>query len=272
MKILFTPNTSDIINDFYQHILAMGHDIIWWNHDISSIYSILDNIIPDIMFITNTCLTPTTLQAINHYNVPTVSMGITNKFPQCKLICLTTNIPTQIQQHIELPIYILSPAANICSTYNIEKYNILYHYTNNESAKYIEYLHGKNISFKVIGDIQIPYPEYIGKVNLVDKLSLYKAATINIVDNLENIYNIAINNSFALVNQSNEIYPSFSTLEELIQQIQEYTINDKKRTSIIKKADALSKKHTYYHHWYNILNRLNFTEEAEKCLLKTSAL
>lgn len=271
MKILITPTNHATIHGLYQALSSLNHTILTWVPHQGSIYSILDKEKPDLIFCPNSAMSPINIEAIQHYNIPTVVFGLVDAFPSCKLICLLQDISDNIKKNVVTPLYKLNQGANLVSTYDVAPFDILYSYTNPISISYIEYLHFKERQVRIISDSRVPQPEYVGLTNSIDRASLYKAAKITILDNIDDIYNVAIHGGFALTTLDSDIYPSFHTIDELEEKLHAYLTNDKLRLNIIKKAKSIAKLNTYTHQLYDIFTLLNLNEEASQCLSKVSA-
>lgn len=107
---------------------------------------------------------------------------------------------------------------------------------------------------KIFGPNKLPLPTYIGSIPVEEISSLYHSANISVDFNGEQLLDIAANGGFAISNLSNQLFPPISEVEEFIK-------NEKKRTSIIKRAKSnVLNNDTCYHRLYEITTALNIEQ------------
>ena len=268
MKILGTAIQNNTIQNLYHTLMQIGHQIVLWNPKQTSLYGIVDKYKPDLFFCHNE-ITPTTLEAIQEYNIPTVTFGLTLPFEQQKLICTLNKIPDVIKKTIQTQYYECLPAANI--TYNLETFtpcDLIYVCDapiEPTILSYIEAINQLDLSLKIVGNIKIPFYSYVGNVTTEEKLSLCKTAKITILNNMTNLYDLAFYGSFTLSNQQNPLYPSFTNPEDLLNNVKYYLDQPKTINKIIKEAYKIAVENTYHHRLIDIFKLLNYTEEIEIC-------
>jgi len=273
MNILLTNTNTDYIRDLYNVLTKLNQSLYMWTPQHQSIYAILDNDIKiDYLFCESLYINQTLLNAIKEYNIKTVVFGLTDNFEQKVLTCIDADMSKKISGHITSPIYIIEPAANIVVVPTIPEFDVLYicDKFNETEIKNLYELQKSNIQFKIIGKFKLPFIEYVGNVDTVYRLALCKAAKITILNNKEYIYDIAINKKMGIISQDNDIYPTFTSPTNLLEQVEHYLKNEKQMLSIGKAAYQKAIQNTYYHCASKIFQQLNLNELSEQCLTQLS--
>ena len=106
--------------------------------------------------------------------------------------------------------------------------------------------------FIICGNVNIGLPNYLGGINFEDVPHFFSSTKINIDFDQTTMYNSAINQTFALSNKENELFPSFNdnNLEELLNK---FVKDEKSRRNIIKKAyKKVISKDTSFHRIHEI--------------------
>lgn len=242
------------INGLYHAFIKLQHTCTPWILQQISLYDFLFlNPTLDLFICTKDIIQPYFYEALQ-------------KYPKTKFIILE-----DIQ---------LLPAANIINIPETsEKRNqILFleiyepQLYNNDELDYLQYLNNINYSFKIFSIQRLPFNTYLGVVDTIQGYQLLSNTDILISINNHLIYDAAYRKTFCLSNKPNNLFPYFSNITELKEQIEHYMSNEKHRKSIIKKAyKHIIDDHTYLNRAEQILewSRINESTSVRKDFLES---
>jgi hypothetical protein len=233
---------------------------------------VLDNQKCDLLLCESQHLTQTTLEAIKKFNLDTIVFGVANKFDQLKLLCLNDEPLPHVLANLDSPYYILGPATSLDPIILNHSFNfdvLFISDIQDNLLPYIDICKNNHLSVKIVGDVPINCPEYLGKADITDRMFLFSSASFTILQNNFHIYDVAISNGMAIIQSKNDTYPTFTSPEDLLTKIKLYQ-PVKMRYKICKQADKEAREHTYYNHMANILTQTGHESEAQICLNQLS--
>ena len=284
MKILIQNPAEPILEGFAQVLTSIEAQIIVWNGQ-SPLNDLLDIHNPDL-----------TIGYSGIKNRPKGKLVIIGEYLgdlDPDLICVSADLPKFKKDQIKnLPNaskhFFVDVAANLA--YNTIEYDSKYatdifYYSQNTTPEIFAYLQEieKDFQLKIIGHHKIPLSSYLGAGNANDIVKFMRSCKIALAFDKPSLYTYLINKVKCFTNQDNEFAPLFSSIEELKSEIFYFTdikLSNEELTplpktllstdSIIKNSEdhyqSIISKDTYFHRAHNILTRLGFTEQAEKCL------
>lgn len=273
MSIILTATKNNYISDLYLFLSRIIPAIKVWYPTQQSLYSLLDNGEKfEYLFCENEHLTSATIEAINEYNIQTVTFGhLGDKKVSPKVKCLLrSDIGPLFPEDFSDYLY-LAPAANAPDIYNdkINKKDIYYITEKSIIDGTIQHLLDNNISVKIVGPHHLPYKEYLGQIDTKTRMKILTEAKIVILDNIDYIYDVGISKSYALIAIENTLYPNFDNKEELLDQINEFN-NAAYVEHVLpahkKRAFEFAVQNTFIHRIIEIFTRLDRKDIVEICL------
>ena len=195
MKILIAQTGNIMLQGLYDALIKTSEVHFFWN-PAQSIYEILDRVKPDLFLCENNKLSSTVIKAIAEFNLSTIVYGMCNTFPQLKLQIISADIDKNLLKNIIGPYYVMNYAAH--KNVKIEDYpasNILVINTLPKETieTLFQYVSNLKEPYKIVGETKINVPEYIGKVDLIEILSLAKSAKSVILTGPEYGYELIFN-------------------------------------------------------------------------------
>jgi hypothetical protein len=271
MNILIQKSSHPILMGISNCLIEVVDNYIIWDISKCSLYQILDTCHIDLIILDSSNISLATIEAIKEFNIPVVIFGfIATKLSQTCLQIIPSYVNSKIIENVSGPVYVAHYGANLLpcwnSTLSIDNDVLIINTINAE--KFLQ-LYQRITRYKVIGNEKLPIPEYLGTLNITDITDIIKAHKTLVLTGPDYMYDIAINKGFAISLVPNSIYP-VTEAEFLDAQITHFLNNQKHRTSIIKQAYRIACENTYFHRTSDILNILNYSQEAKKCLSKVS--
>ena len=239
-----------------------------------------------MLFIQQNELRPDIIDAIQTFKTDVVVKGVfipDEILEFVRLLLVPDNIPEPIRMNLpeDIPNYTVKPAANITQFrggFYEDKISsdVLYlsQYPIGNRGYIMNNLTGVipnlSVNFKIVGDIKIPCPEYLGSVSLNDSIQMAKSTKILLDYDMDFLYNAAIMKTFVLSNVDNPYFPHFSNDLELGDMIAHFLSEDRLRKKHTKKAyKEIIEKDTYLHRLADLGEKMGvekLTEESETTL------
>lgn len=256
MKIISTVTNEEnlkIVNAL--SIINGGLTIFNPNNHNTNLSDIMYRERPDILFIDNSFVNNYTQLILNKYrNTKVVLFGnYIDHDLKPDLICVSDNVSEIIKKHLagENVAYIkdfcnpyLSNSMYFTSTVNdiacVTNSNKGFDEKINVFCKI-----SKITNIKLYGEYSIPLPEYLGKINANDILSLYKSSNLVLDFGENNLMDMAFHKILLLTTIENDIFPVFN-INSLMEQYSKLT-NRKNRTKVINNAYEIVKDNTVLH-------------------------
>lgn len=249
------------------------------NHN-TSLSDIMYKEEPDLLFIDNSFVNPYTQLILDKYKDTKVILfgNYIDHNLQPDLVCLSDNVSDIIKKNLinENVAYI----KDFCNPYLTNSY----YFTNNINE--MSCVINNNLEFdnklsilikiakiakiKIYGNCKIPMPEYLGKLNTNDILSLYKSSNIVLDFDSNNLMDLAFHRIFTLTTVENDIFPTFK-LDNIIEQYHKFKSN-KNRNRVINSAYDIVKNETVLHRLKDILTKINICHLIETIDTKLNEL
>ena len=291
MKILIQNPAEPILEGIAQVLTSIEAQIIVWNGQ-SPLNDLLDIHNPDLTI----CYSG--IKSRSKGKLVIIGEYFGDLDPD--LVCVSADLPKFKKDQIQnLPNaskhFFVDVATNFA--YNTIEYDPKYatdifYYSQNTTPEIFAYLQEveKDFQLKIIGHHKIPLSSYLGAGNANDIVKFMRSCKIALAFDLSTLYCYGVNKVFCLTNQDTTRFPYFDTSNKLIKHLEYYLplidikyISNTSFSNIdidrdkFKNKDLIASemceiydriiiKDTYFHRTHNILTRLGFTEQAEKCL------
>lgn len=285
MKIVFTGDDQYFVG-LHTSCILMGIETIIWMPQHKPVFDMMHEQKPDILFIKSSHFHPVIAQAVQEYKVKVVLLGKpVESLPMLPdLWCIPDDAVKYSPQDIlyDCNKMILGKGANIAEIRNgihTDKWDTDILYLASENVPNAEPLfnllheacHNSDYKFRCYGLTYFPLPSYIGTVAVTEWSNLIKSAKVVIDFNASILFDVAANQGFCLSSVESPLYPNFTNLESLKQQLDLYINNEKERRTISKQAyNVVMDGHTYVHRLGAVLGNMGIdvTDTVETTLNK----
>jgi hypothetical protein len=260
MRILLGPAENRLPLLHIYNVLTQidGVEVLQWRKD-KSFYFMLSTLKPDMVFADTNNITINMVKLSLEFNIPIIGFGEENHIFNSINTTIFTFIDTNSDNYIR-------PGANIASPAKISVKEVDVLVVGLYNTEVMDVLYQSGLRFKLVGNTDLGIPEYVGATTPSNIIPLYNASQIILSD--DNLYDIAINQCFAISSYENELFPHYKNSGELEELLGKYINNPKLRNKHIKEAYNIAKNNTFFHRLSEIFLKLNHKDLADKCLKK----
>lgn len=277
MKILIQNPIEPMLEGITQVLASIGETLIIWDNKNVPLNDLMDRYHPELMFCYNGSIE-------KKQQAKFVMIDNTGKDfdPNIVDLICTKNEPNNKSNEKYLYVKTAANLAYHTIQYDQNYATDIFYYSQNTTPQILEHLLEieKHYQLKIIGQHRIPIFSYLGVGTADDIVKFMKSCKIALAFDLSSVYTYAANKIFCVTNQENNFYPTFTTpmfSNDVNQCINTYLnnkfITDDTYKSIINHAyEFIVSNHTYFHRTHNILTRLGYNEQAEKCLTQLNKI
>jgi len=225
MKIVTTHHPEKIHLTGMFAALSTVTQVIIWIPENKPVFDMIAELQPDIII----CLESDMSQSLNY----------AAKTHNIQLVVCQENYPRAAVNLAQL---------YVGETKECYKSDILYISNQIVEEDFVELLQGLvKYKLKICGPVILPIPQYIGLASAYTTTGLLKSTIIAIDYNEGVLWDAAINKVFCLSNIKNELFPTFTNIANLHEQINHFLKDEKHRQFYIKQAYKLALNNTHFH-------------------------
>lgn len=281
MKIVTTVLPDRYIGIQQVCLKLLDSNFIFWEPEKKPVNDMLEDIDPDIIFIDLKYINTELIDASNKTRAKIVLFG--NGVPsglKVNTVCTMPNVSSVVRKYLdngEHEVLYIKDYADICTVFNGE-YDpqlacdigyISHDKDPDKLMKKLEIFSGlTKYSVKIVGDVKIPIPKFLGGIRTNRISSFMKSCKILVDYDGDIMLNAAANGVFALSTVVNGLYPILDT-SNLVKFLES---DNNLREKIAKNRQKLIlESDTCYHRFADIMASLNEEElviqskEALKC-------
>ena len=275
MKILIQNPIEPMLEGITQVLASIGETLIIWDNKNIPLNDLMDRDRPELMF----CYSDDIKAKQQSKLVLIDRTGKNFDLNIADLICTNNKPNNKLNDKSNHKYLYLETAANLA--YHTIQYDEnyatdIFYYSQNTTPQILEHLLEieKHYQLKIIGQHRIPIFSYLGVGTADDIVKFMKSCKIALAFDLSSVYTYAANKVYCVTDQNTDLFPHIDTLEKAAKN------NTKKLIGTIaivnnyidNAYNYVISNHTYFHRTHNILTRLGYNEQAEKCITKLNKI
>ena len=254
-------------------VKLLDKDFIFWEPDKKPMFDMLEDIQPDVILIDLKYVDESVVEASKSTKAKLILFG--NGVPQdlnVRAVCTVPSVSPIVKKHLENgdhKVTYIKDYADVCTIFGGEVDPLLQcdigyisHDKNPDKLmKKLEIFSAlNNHNLKIVGNVKIPIPKFLGGIKTNRISSFMKSCKILIDYDGDILLDAAANGAFVLSNTINSLYPILDS-----ENIKKFLSPDSPRNKIAKNRQAtILANDTCYHRFAQLMTDIDELDIAEK--------
>lgn len=283
MKTIAIHNKSHYITGLVAALDACRYPVLWWNPDVKPIFDMMEEKKPNLLLCHSEDINIDMVNALEEYNPKIVLIGFSSAYIKPDLLCIPEEKikNPKIVEYLEksgLKIMTINKRANVaqynggkfCEEYSSDILYLSREQPSNNTITILKYLiNNTNYRVKICGNYQLPFAEYLGRIDLSTALDMMKSSKVVLDFDGDIAWNCAAMNVPCLSNRDDNCAIYYQNTDDLMDKINSILVSSSQPNLI---EELYNKKMTYHHLLAQILENINLTTEASDITSKIPQL